>query len=65
MSKRQKTTGRTRGEWQCVPLADDASTWIFLKRGATDREVLVGNLDLNHTEGDLSAAFAEFGSVER
>jgi hypothetical protein len=65
MAKRQKTAGRMRGEWHCVPLAEHPTTWIFLKGGANDREVLVGNLDANHTEADLTAAFGEFGPVER
>ncbi len=65
MSKRQKTAARTCGEWLCVPLAEHPTTWLFLKRGATDREVLVGNLDANHTEADVSTAFGEFGAVER
>ncbi len=48
-----------------MPLAADSSIWVFIKPGASDRELLVGNLDSTHTDNDVKVAFEHFGAVDR
>lgn len=69
MSKRRRTSPgsgsfqRKRGEW-LASKGSEAGSWFFVK-AIGEREIVIANLDANHTEQDLTAAFERFGKIDR